>query len=461
MSVPTSNGPAGATSTACFGPAPRVADRVWLGAPVDGGERTVQAPPDKAISQRATLLAALAGGASRLSGLADCLDTRANLDALARLGVACRSEQPRCLVVEGTDGRRMAYAGPPLDAGNSATTARLLLAVLAGGDSRCAVTGNALLTRRPMGWLVDPLRSLGADLRYLDRDGRLPVGVRGAPLRGGEVDVAVDSAQAVSALLFAGLLADGPVLLRRRTAARDHTERLLRWTGVEVVESAQEVRLHPARPSAFELTVPGDPSAAAVLAALHLASPGAGSWLYLPGVCLNPRRLGFFDIVAAMGAQVRLTEDGSDGPEPAGTVAVRRTGPLRGVRVATGALVQSGVDELPLVAALATQAGEATVISDAAELRDKDSDRIGQTVALLRAFGGRAEPTDDGLVVYPSPLCAPERLEVAPDHRIVFAALTLGVLCGGGVELAGVSAAAVSYPGILADLRRYVAVEER
>lgn len=455
-----SAGPAGPASTACFGPVPRVPDRVLLGAPVRGGERTVAPPPDKAISQRATLLAALARGTSRVCGLADCRDTRTNLDALARLGVAYRVERPRGLVIDGLDARRLAYSGAPLDAGNSATTARLLLAVLAGGASHCAVTGNELLVARPMGWLVDPLRTLGADLRYLGADGRLPVEVRGARLRGGPVDVAVDSAQAVSALLVAGLAADGPLVIRRRTAARDHTERLLRWTGVEVAESAREVRVNPARPSAFDLTIPGDPSAAAVLAALHLASPDAGEWLHLPGVCVNPRRLGFFDIVAAMGAQVRCTERSCDGPEPVGTVSVRRTGPLSAARVATGALVQSAVDELPLVAALATGAGEATVIRDAAELRDKDSDRIAQTVALLAAFGARAKPTADGLVVYPSVLRRPARLDLPPDHRIIFAAFTLAVLCGGGVELVGVSAVGVSYPQVLADLARYVSIEE-
>src|SRR5262249_935112 len=150
-----------------------------------------------------------------------------------------------------------------LDAGGSATTARLLLAGLAGSRADGVVTGNPLLHRRPMAWICEPLRAMGARLEYPGEAGRLPVRVTGRPVRGVELPAAVDSAQAVSALLFAGALADGPVTIRRRAGARDHTERLLRWTGLAVDETEQELRLTPGRPAAFDLTVPGDPSGAA------------------------------------------------------------------------------------------------------------------------------------------------------------------------------------------------------
>jgi 3-phosphoshikimate 1-carboxyvinyltransferase len=428
--------------------------------PVDG-DRTLRVHPDKAISQRATLLAAVAEGDSVLRSLSSCADMRHNLRALDRLGVPVATAADGARVVSGGDVRELAYAGPPLDCGNSATTSRILMALLAGSRASCEITGNRSLRTRPMWWLVEPLRRMGAELRYAGADGALPVRVEGRRLSGAEHELPVDSAQAVSALAFAALAAEGPVILRRRARARDHTERLLRFAGVPVEEDGLAVSIEPSRPRAFELEVPGDPSAAAVLAALHLASE-PGAWLELPGVCLNPTRLGFFRIVAEMGAEVELRPDSSGGPEEVGTIAVRRSGPLEGIVVGGRELVQSAIDELPLVAALATAAVGPTTVRDAAELRDKDTDRLAGTAAVLEAFGARVRATEDGFVVTPSPLRRPSRpLELPRDHRLVFAAATLALLAGGGVTLSGLDAAATSNPGIVDDLARFAELEPR
>jgi len=447
-----------------LGAEPRLPERVRVGRPAAGpGPAVLRPHSDKAISQRAALLAALAGGTSRISGLADCRDVRANLDALGVLGIQVRGGGAQTAVIAGRDFRALRAHGLVLDAGNSATTSRLLLSTLAGSGADCVVTGNAALRRRPMAWICEPLRAMGARLEYAGEPGRLPVSVRGRRLHGADLEVTVDSAQAVSALLFAGTLADGPVRIRRRTAARDHTERLLRWTGLDVEENEAELRLAPGRPAAFDLAVPGDPSGAAVLAALHLASPRAAEALTLQGVCANERRTGFFRALAAMGVAVhwRHRSDAGigAGPEPVADVSVRAGGRLRGAVLAGRAHIQSMIDEIPLLAALATAASGPTVVRDAAELRDKDTDRIATTVALLRAFGGRAAATADGLVVEPSVVAPPAQLRLPADHRVAFAALVLTLLAGGGVELHGADAMATSYPGILTDLSHYVPME--
>lgn len=434
--------------------------RVRLGRPYpDAGPVTMRPHPDKAISQRATLLAALADGRSRIANLADCRDTSANLRALEALGVAVHIDGSTVLV-DGVGPGGFESRGGLLDAGNSATTARLLVAVLAGSQAVRVVDGNGLLRNRPMSWLVDPLRRLGADLTYLGPEGRLPVHVAGTRLRGGTVDVEVDSAQPVSALLYAGLAADGQVVVRRRTAARDHTERMLSWAGVDVQAEPNRVTLTPGVPRAFDLTVPGDPSAAAVLAAVHLASPRATSPLLLEHVCLNTTRLGFFRALRSLGADVtwRAHPD-TDSPEPVGTIEVR--GPLRlaGGTVGGRELIQAGIDELPLLAALCCRADRPLVVEDASELRDKDTDRVATTVGLLTECGIDARVTADGMVVQPSELEPPGELSLPEDHRLVFAGCVLAVLAGGELVLDGVDAAATSYPTLTQDLAAYLPVE--
>ncbi|GAA2356853.1 3-phosphoshikimate 1-carboxyvinyltransferase [Catellatospora methionotrophica] len=451
-----------------FGPARENPDRIRVratAAPIaEGAGLMLRAHPDKAISQRATLLSAIANGTSTLRNLADCDDVRSNLTALGALGVPLSAEGPGSVRIVGRQVRDIRLRDRTLDVGNSATTSRLLLAVLAGSGSDCTVTGNRLLRSRPMSEVIQPLLELGADLVELGEPGRLPVRVRGTRLHGGPVTVDVDSAQPVSALLFAATHATGTVRIHRRTVARDHTERLLRWTGVPVDETPDVLMVTPHRPAAFDLTVPGDPSGAALLAALHLASAHRHRELTIPQVCLNPLRTGFFRILESMGAAVtespRAAHRTAD-PEPVGDLRVRCDRRLRGTRVAGPRLVQSAIDELPMVAALASVADGETVITDAGELRGKDTDRIKTTLDLLTAFGVDAQPTPEGLVVRPGGPVVPARVDLPADHRILFAAFVLAVLSGGECELAGTRSVATSHPGALDDLRYFAEVVAR
>jgi 3-phosphoshikimate 1-carboxyvinyltransferase len=452
----------GRLSTRVFGPPAEPVDQVWVGAPyASAGPKVLGAHADKAISQRATILGALADGESVIGNLADCRDVRRNLDALSALGVPIRPTGEAAIAVTGRHPREWRSMEPSLDVGNSATTSRLLIAVLASGVADYVVTGNDLLCSRPMAEVIDPLRELGANLTELGAPGRLPVKIGGTSLKGGEVRVSVDSAQPVSALLFAGLHATDPVTIRRRTPARDHTERLLRWSGVPITEAATVVVVQPARPTPFELRVPGDPSGAAFLAALHLASPQATETLTIPGVGINPRRIGFFHTLAEMGIAVEIHGVHDSGPEPTGDVHVRRSGDCAGVELSDPQVVQSMIDEIPLLAALSTVAAGPTCIRNASELSSKDTDRIAATVSLLSAFGCHAKATEDGLIVHPGSPRAGARVDLGGDHRLVFAAMVLAVLSGGDVELRGVGAAATSHPGALADLAHWAPVESR
>jgi 3-phosphoshikimate 1-carboxyvinyltransferase len=415
--------------------------------------------PDKAISQRATIVAALAEGVSRISNLADCNDVMRNLACLVDLGVELESNGSGDVEIRGRVPAAITRQGVVLDAGNSATTARFLTAVVAATGAEVVITGNAALRRRPMAEVVTPLRALGADITGIGPDGRLPIRVRGRALTGGAAHVEVDSAQPVSAALLAAAMAGGPSVVHRRVPARDHTERLLRWTGVEITESPRRLEVRPGPWKPFELRVPGDPSGAAYLAAVHLASAHRNRPLLLREVCTNPRRTGFFKILRAMGVEVELSAEHDLGPESVADISVRAVGPLQAVSISDPALVQSAIDELPMIAALAAAAEGETRIEKAAELRDKDTDRIATTVAVLGQFGVRARPTHDGLVVLPSPLRAPERVQLPNDHRLVFAGIVLALLAGAHTELQGVGAVNTSYPEAINELRRWVVLE--
>jgi 3-phosphoshikimate 1-carboxyvinyltransferase len=429
------------------------------GPPVPGPLRW--APPgDKSVSQRATLLASLAEGTCRISGLLWSADTIDNLLALGGLGV--RSE-----VVDGGDvlvhgmGLRGYQPGPaPVYLGNSATSSRIVLSLVSGQKGTFVVDGNEILRRRPMEWIVEPLRAMGADIAWLGDEGRLPVRIEGTRLRGAEHRARVASAQVVSALLFAGLLAEGTTAIRRRAQARDHTERLFRVFGVPVEVEDDVVRVTPVdRIAPRDLSVPGDISSAAFALALVALHPEPGIELTVEPVGLNPTRSGFLRALAAMGADLEVRETGTIDGEPRGAVTITSGRPLRGIEVSGVSFIHSMIDELPLLAAVAAAAEGPTTIADAAELRDKDSDRIASTTAVLRAFGAGVEPAGDGLVVTPGRLASPGRVETANDHRIIFAAMALASTLPEPTHIDGWEAVRISLPQCLDPLRLLASAE--
>lgn len=419
---------------------------------------------DKSISQRALFLSGVATGRSVVEGLLWSEDTMHCMAALRQLGVGIELDATGRAVVDGVGRHGLGPSSDAVYLGNSATSSRIMLALLAGQRHPYVVDGNPALRRRPMGWIVEPLREMGARIDWLGEPGGFPVAVAPAGgLAGRTLQVRVDSAQAVSALLFAGLVADGRTTIRRRVRARDHTERLLRFFGVPVAETDAEVTVEP--PPAItgrHVRVAGDVSASALVIGATVLDERLGLTVTVESVGLNDTRTGFLEVLRAMGADLRVEVTGRVSGEPVGQVTVTSGRRLRGVRVEGSRLVQSAIDELPLLAAVAATADGPTVVADAAELKDKDTDRIATTAALLAAFGVRVETADDGFTVHPpapGALRSPGRVGAQGDHRVAFAAMALASRLDEPTVITGWEVVEVSFPDCLTPLGRLAGVE--
>lgn len=421
---------------------------------------SVTVPGDKSVSHRAALFALLAKGPCRATGWLASADTLASLDAVAALG--CRvARDGDTITVDPTSAPAAALCSgkEPLriDCRNSGTTARLLCGLLAGwlpaDGPGVVLDGDASLRSRPMGRVVEPLRAMGASIAWLGEPGRLPLHVRGARLQGCRHDLPVPSAQLKSALLLAGLHADGETIVAGGGASRDHTERLLaamgaapRPAGADALAVTRVQGLAP-----YDVAVPGDPSTAAFFQAAAALVPG--SRLTVPGQSLGPGRTGLLDVLQAAGADVAVNATATaDDParEPAGDVTVT-SGERRAFTVTAGD-VPGLVDELPVLMVLATQCAGTTVISGAEELRVKESDRIALMGAALRALGADVEERPDGMIINgPTPLVggaagAPVVHATAGDHRIAMAMAVAALVVEGDSALDDGDCVAVSFP---------------
>ena len=424
----------------------------------------VRPPADKSISHRAALIAAMGEGVTPIRGYLDAADTRSTLGAVEAVGARVEGADPATigsgLRVHGVGLRG---AGPAtIDVGNAGTLLRLLPGWLAGQEGESwTLDGDDSIRRRPVDRIAVPLREMGADL--VAREGRLPpLEVRGAALHGIEYQLPVASAQVKSCLLFAGLLAAGETRVLEPVPSRDHTERMLAAAGADVrrevasrapggaegagarlVSVRQAERLEP-----DEIVVPADISSAAFLLVAGLLV--AGSEVVLEEVGVNPTRTGLLTILERMGAAIEVEPTGERGGEPTATLRARPA-PLHGTEVG-GAEIPLAIDELPLVALAACFAEGETTIRDAAELRRKESDRVETVTAALAALGGEVEPTADGMVVSGSGGLRGGAIDSHGDHRIAMLGAVAGLASAAGVEVAGIEAAAVSYPGFEADL---------
>jgi len=413
-------------------------------------EGAATVPGDKSIGHRAVLLAALARGATRVRGLPSGADVQSSLSCVRALGVDVRVvDEAVVLDSPGPAGwRRDALT---LDAGNSGTTARLLLGMLAPvAGLRAKLIGDGSLSRRPMRRVAAPLQRMGAQV-VLSPDGSLPARLEGAALHGEEHRLEVASAQVKTALLLAGLGAEGTTRVCEPAPSRDHTERMLPLFGAEVraVAGALEVERAVLRAPEETLRVPGDPSSAAFLAVAAALVPGGQ--VTLSGVGLNPLRTGAFDVLRAMGAVCGATLD--DGPgEPVGTLQVH--GALSRPVEISGALIPRLVDELPLLAVAAATVPGVTRIRDAAELRVKESDRIRTVVAGLRAMGAAVEEHADGLEIDGGRPLHGALIDAAHDHRIAMAFTVAGLVADGETVIDGAQWADISFPGFFALLHR-------
>jgi 3-phosphoshikimate 1-carboxyvinyltransferase len=439
----------------------------------------VRVPGDKSISHRAVLLGAIAEGASRVENSLPAADCRATLGVVRALGVEVEEHSLTSLTVHGRGLYGLREPEDVLDCVRSGTTMRLLAGILAGQPFLSVLSGDPQLRRRPMARIAEPLRLMGATV--LGRDGgRLPpLAIQGGGLHGIDYRLPVASAQVKSALLLAGLYADGPTILHEPGPARDHTERMLGVMGARLgigdweigdweigklggssgfppaTEGSggdrrgghfrgRQVQIYPCSSlRALDVVVPGDFSSAAFLVVAGLLVPG--SEIVVEGVGVNPTRTGLLDVLRAMGASVALGNERLEGGEPLADL-VARASELCGVEVGGDTVVRM-IDEFPVLAVAATQAQGETVVRDAAELRVKETDRIATTVEELRRLGAEIEARPDGFVVHgPTPLQG-ATVDSRGDHRLAMALAIAGLVASGETVVHDVACIGDSFPG--------------
>jgi 3-phosphoshikimate 1-carboxyvinyltransferase len=402
----------------------------------------IRVPGDKSLTHRALMLAALADGACEirypLIG-ADTLSTAAVLRALGATVPALTADT----TVQGNGLHGLRASAIPLDCGNSGTTARLMMGILAGYEFESTLTGDASLCSRPMRRVTTPLSRMGAHFTELGVPDRLPLRMRGGDLQPIDYDSPHASAQVKSAVLLAGLTAAVPVSVGEPTLSRDHTERMLARLGVPLTRDGLAVRLQPVdRIEAFSFDVPGDFSSAAFMMAVGCLV--ADTPLRIAGVGLNPTRTGFLAVLDRMGADIVTENVRESCGEPIGDVVVRRSS-LVATRI-SAAEIPSLIDEVPVIAVLAARAAGTTIIEGAGELRVKESDRIAAIVANLNRIGVTAEELLDGLVVHGTPKPLGGRIATMNDHRIAMAFGLLNATEHGSIDIDDPGVVDVSYP---------------
>lgn len=410
---------------------------------------TVRVPGDKSITHRALLLGALARGESHVGGALTSLDSRSSARVLRALGAEVSPLRAGGVVTVRGAGRLRRPAAT-LDCGNSGTTARLLLGLLAGHPFKATLTGDSSLRRRPMRRVTGPLAEMGARFEESGGDG-LPLTVRGGSLRALRHAMPVSSAQIKSALLLAGVSGEVDLEIREPAGrSRDHTERMLRHFGFDVADREGWIAFRPGgRITPFDLQVPGDPSSAAFMIGAAVLADGGS--LRVAGVCVNPTRTGFLSVLERMGARVAVEDQVDHFGEPVADL-IAAPAQLRGTEIAP-AEVPGLIDEIPMLAALASRAVGTTVFRQVGELRVKESDRLGLIAENIRRVGGVAEVQGDDLHVAGGD--APPRglVRTAGDHRLAMAFAVLGTLPGARLRIDDLACAAVSFPGFPAALR--------
>jgi 3-phosphoshikimate 1-carboxyvinyltransferase len=426
-------------------------------------ETEIVVPGDKSISHRAIMLAALSNGVCKITNFLEGEDCLSTIKAFQQLGVTIERPDTGLVVVYGSHGKLVVPEGE-IDCGNSGTTMRLLSGILAAQPFATRLIGDDSLSKRPMRRIVEPLTQMGASITALGANDCAPLVIRGAPMHGITYSPPMASAQVKSAILFAGLYADGVTTVIEPSPSRDHTERMLEYFLVklrrEEVRTERSRKSHEYRVSMLgqqqiesrDFAVPGDISSAAFW--LVTAACQAGSRLLVKNVGLNPTRTGILDVLVRMGARVREVVESDDG-ELSGVIDIKG-GSLTGT-VIEGSEVANVIDELPVLAVAGALAEGTTIIRDAKELRFKETDRIAAIAANLRAMGVEVHEADDGMTIYGGGRLNGATLPSFGDHRIAMAFAIAGLFASGSTVIEDVGCIRTSYPqfeSILMHLQR-------
>lgn len=412
------------------------------------GEITV--PGDKSISHRSIMFGSLAKGTTRVTHFlegADCLST---IDCFRSMGVSIEKNEHEVLI-HGKGLHGLKAPQTILDCGNSGTTMRLLSGILAAQPFSSELTGDASIRKRPMKRIMTPLSLMGADIESRDGTGCAPLKIRGKRLQGIRYDSPVASAQVKSAVLLAGLFADGVTSVTEPYVSRNHTELMLRGFGARIASEGTTASVFPAEELfAQDISVPGDISSAAYFLTAALLIPGSS--LLLKNVGVNPTRDGILRVFRNMGADITLMDQRDCSGEPAADILVR-AGSLHGTEIG-GAVIPALIDELPVIAVAACFAEGTTVIRDAAELKVKESNRIAVMTEGLTAMGADVEETEDGMIIHGGRPLHHAVIDSRLDHRIAMSFSVAGLICGDMPEIRGRECVRISYPEFYADLDR-------
>jgi 3-phosphoshikimate 1-carboxyvinyltransferase len=411
---------------------------------------SVVLPGDKSISHRYALLAGLAKGTSRLANFSTGADPHSSLGCMALLGAQV-NQRDGYIEVIGTAGQ-FQQPSTPLDCGNSGSTMRMLAGLIAPHPHTFTLIGDESLTPRPMERIRKPLAQMGAKIELTE--GHAPITIHGTPLTAIDFDTPIPSAQVKTAVLFAGLQAQGTTSLSESITTRDHTEHALRAFGVKLTRSAQKLSIEGGQPlTATDFTVPGDLSSAAFFLCAALLFPDSN--LILDAVGLNPTRSALLDVVAALGAKIRPLNVETTNGELVGTLQIQANPAAapRAPYVISGALTAQLIDELPVLCAIAPYTPNGIILRDAQELRVKESDRIALVAKNLRAMGATLTENPDGLEIPGSQTLHGATIDSGLDHRIAMAFSIAALRATSETQIEGSEAASISFPEFFTHLR--------
>lgn len=412
----------------------------------------IQIPGDKSISHRAIMLGSLASGKTKISNFLVAEDCLCTIDAFRSFGVVIEQDKTD-VIIHGNGVSALQESTTPLYFGNSGTTARLMIGLLAGLPLYTSIYGDPYLTKRPMDRVVTPLKSMGANIHGRDNGNLLPLSISGGALSGIHYPMPVKSAQVKSAILLAGLFAKGKTTVVEQTKTRDHTEKMLSAFGADITVNNKEINVtnkHPLK--AIDLFVPGDISSAAFF--LVAAAIVPESQLTLKNIGLNETRTGIIDVMREMGANIEIQNETIVGGEKLGDIIVKHQ-QLKGITI-SGEIIPRLIDEIPVIALLATQATGKTIIKDAEELRVKETDRIEAVVDVLTRLGASIESTTDGMIINGNTALTGGNVSGYNDHRIAMMIAIASLIAKDTVCLDDSSSIAVSYPSFFNELDRIV-----
>ncbi len=410
--------------------------------PARSFQGSITLPGDKSISHRYAMLAGLAKGTTKLSNFSTGADPHSSLACMEALGATVDRSDPAFLAITGVGGSFKAAASP-LDCGNSGSTMRMLAGLIAPHPHTYTLIGDASLTLRPMERIRKPLSQMGAQIELID--GHAPITVRGTALRAIDFDTPIPSAQVKTAVLFAGLQAEGTTSLSEKIRTRDHSEQALRAFGAKLERTGETLSISGGQSlSAINATVPGDLSSAAFFLCAALLFPD--SHLILDAIGMNPTRAALLDVIVALGGTIKVLNIEEHHGELIGTIQVNRSaGGLKGIDI-NGALSAQLIDELPVLAAIAPYTRDGIRIRDAKELRVKESDRIALVAKNLRAMGAELTEHEDGLDIPGNQQLHGATIDSGTDHRIAMAFSIAALRATGETEIQGAEAAAISFP---------------